>query len=905
MVRLYRWLTRLAPLFLRREYGAAMEETFARRLNDARGLGFWKSVRVCGREMAGLIGLTVSERWGAVARLRWQRQRAQRRRKAGRMDGLTQEIRQAARRLVRAPAFTLATISTLALAIGANSAMFTVVHRVVLNPLPFDDSDRLIALRYAMPSRNVSAVYSVPSRFYYEYLDRARTLDGLAFYWPSASPGELTLTGRGDPERIRFVAATPSLLSVLRVAPAHGRWFTESEGVPGAAPVAVLSHELWLRRYSQDARVIGSVVTLDGVSTTVVGIMPASFRFPDPRVDVWTPALLSRATANDGYQFTGVARLRDGATIESVRTELTHLTVGLENTYPANGYKVLVSTATPLLEATVGDISRMLWMLLASVGLVLLVACANVTNLFLVRSEARQREIAVRRALGASGGAVARYFLTESMFLSLVGGALGLALAWAAVRTVGLSAPVNLPRLHEVRLDGVVIGFTAVLSVVTAMAFGSIPLLRFAPFAATLHESGRGQTASRAQHRARHLLMAGQVALALVLLVSSGLMFRSFQNLRAVEPGFEVASALTFEVGFPRSDYSDRRRLVAAQHAILEGLAALPGVTRVSASTCLPLSERQLCQGGPLFVEGRELPTGAIAPFVAVRAVAGEYFTVMGMAILRGRGIERDDVQREEPVVVVNDALARMLFSDQDPIGRRIRLGNPSLSPGVPEWLTIVGIVSNTPTFALSENAPFPQLFMPMFASRDVNMAPRLNTIDYVIRTAQSPFTVTEQVRQAIKQVDAELALAQVQTLQDILDRAAAQMAFTMVLLAVAAAVALILGVVGIYGVMSYIVTQRTGEIGVRLALGAKPASVAGMIVRQGGIVTLVGVVVGLATALALGRMIESLLYGISARDPAVLAATTLLLLTVALLACWLPARRGARLNPLEALRTE
>src|SRR5206468_2793078 len=289
--------------------------------------------------------------------------------------------------------------------------------------------------------------------------------------------------------------------------------------------------------------------------------------------------------------------------------------------------------------------------------------------------------------------------------------------------------------------------FTAVLSVVTAMAFGSIPLLRFAPLAATLHESGRGHTASRARHRARHLLMAGQVALALVLLVSCGLMLRSFQHLRAVDPGFDAASALTFEIGFPRNDYPDRQRLVAAQHAIIERLVALPGVTGVSASTCLPLSERQLCQAGPIFVEGRELPAGAIAPFVAVRAVAGDYFNVMGMPILRGRGIERSDVEREEPIGVVNHAFARIVFPEQDPIGQRIRLGNPSLSPGAPEWLTIAGVVSNTPTFALSENAPFPQLFVPMFASREVNMAPRLSTIDYVVRTEQSPFALTEPVR--------------------------------------------------------------------------------------------------------------------------------------------------------------
>jgi predicted permease len=879
-----------------------MEEMFARRLAEARTRSVWRRANLWLRELGGLVALGVTERWGAAARERRRRERASRRRRAGRMDGIAQEFRLAARRLLRAPAFTLAAIATLALAIGANGAIFALVYRVVLNPLPYGESDRLITLRYAVPSRNVSGVYSFPSRFYYEYLDRARTLDGLAFHWP-ISAGEVTLTGRGTPERIRFITATPSLASVLRVTPVHGRWFTESEGVPGAAPVAVLSHRLWQRRYGQNPGVIGSAVTLDSVSTTVVGVMPSSFAFPDPRVDVWIPAPLSRATANDSYQFGGVARVRDDATLDAVRAEITRLTVGLEGAYPNNGYKALVSTATTLIDATVGDISRTLWILLASVGLVLLVACANVTNLFLVRSEARQREIAVRRALGAGHNAVARYFLAESLLLSLMGGVLGLALAWAAVRIVVWLGPVNLPRLHEVRLDGVVLAFTAILSVLTALAFGSIPLLRSAPLAATLHESGRGHTASRARHRARHLLMAGQVALALVLLVSSGLMLRSFQHLRAVEPGFDASSALTFQIGFPRSDYPDRARLVATQHALIDRLSVLPGVASVSAATCLPLSERQLCQGGPLFVEGREVPAGGI-PIVAVRAVAGDYFSVMGIRILRGRGIDRSAVEREDAVVVVNEAFVRMVFPDQDPIGRRVRLGNPAFSP-TPEWLTIAGVVSNTPTFALSEDAPFPQLFMPMFASRDVNMAPRLNTIDYVVRTAQSPVALTQSVRRAVAEIDSNLALAEVRTLQDILDRAVAQMAFTMTLLAIAAAVSLMLGMVGVYGVMSYVVTQRTGEIGVRLALGARPGSVAGAILRQGGIVTLAGVIVGLLTALALSRTIESLLYGVGPRDPVVFATTTLLLVVVALLACWIPARRGARLSPLDALRSE
>jgi putative ABC transport system permease protein len=886
-----------------------------------RDLRFWRWRRVedddLDRELETHLDLAVEERVEAGVSLS-EAQRAARRefgsvtltkqelremRTGVAFERLWQETRYARRRLLRSPAFTLATVLTLALAIGANASIFAVVYRVVLNPLPYGDSDRLVALEFSMPVRNVPSIYFIPSRLYYQFLDRARTLNGLALYMGA---NELALTGQGTPERIRVSRTTPSLASVLRVTPALGRWFTDAEGVSGASPVAVLSHGFWVRRFGQDPHVIGRAIGLDGVPTVVVGVMPASYAFPDPRVDTWVPApFTTRTTATDAYVFAAVARLRDGATTAEARSELTRLAVELDPLYPANGYKLLVSTATTLLDATVGSISVTLWILLVSVGLVLLVACANVANLFLVRSEARQREIAVRRALGAGHRAIVHYFLTESALLSGMGAVIGLALAWSAVRGLVAFGPANLPRLEEVRLDGVGWAFTFMLSLVTALALGSIPLLRFTPVAESLHEGGRGSTASRGGYRARHLLMGAQIALALVLLVASGLMLRSFQKLRAVDPGFDATSTFTFRTGFPRTDYPDSRRIVVAHRAVVDRLTALPSVTSVSASTCLPLSEQQLCQGGPLFIEGHPPPPGAIAPFIAIRAVDGGYFETMGMRMLRGRGIDRGDVDREEPVVVLNQALVNIAFPGQDPIGQRVRLGNPSLAPGPPEWLTIAGVVANTPIFGLAEASPFPQLYMPIFASRSVNMAPRLDAISYVVRTAATPGLLMEPVRRAIAEVDPNLAFAQVRTLQDVLDRASAQMAFTMVLLVIAAGVALILGLIGIYGAMSYIVSQRTGEIGVRLALGAEPGSVTRMIVRQGGIVAFGGITVGLAIAYAGSRLIASLLYGVSPRDPGVFVGTTSLLLSVVLLACWLPARRAGRLSPLEALRTD
>ncbi len=448
---------------------------------------------------------------------------------------------------------------------------------------------------------------------------------------------------------------------------------------------------------------------------------------------------MTRTTANDAYNFAAVGRLRDGATIAEARNELTRLAVDLDPSYPTNGYKALVSTATTLLDATVGGISVTLWILLASVGLVLLVACANVANLFLVRSEVRQREIAMRRALGAGNRAIAHYFLTESALLSFAGGTIGLALAWSALHVLVAFGPVNLPRIEEVRLDGVAWAFTFALSLVTAVALGSIPLIRFTPLAESLHESRRGSTASQGRHRTRHLLMGAQIALALVLLVASGLMLRSFQKLRGVDPGFDATSTLTLRIGLPRTDYPDQGRMAAAHRAIIDRLSALPGVTAASASTCLPLSEQQLCQGGPLFIEGHPLPPGAIPPFVAIRAVDAGYFETMRMRVLRGRVISRADVEREEPIVVLNQALVNMAFPGQDPIGQRVRFGNPSLARGTPEWLTVAGVVANTPIFGLAEAAPFPQLYMPIFASRRVNLAPRLDAMSYVVRTAVAP----------------------------------------------------------------------------------------------------------------------------------------------------------------------
>jgi predicted permease len=497
----------------------------------------------------------------------------------------------------------------------------------------------------------------------------------------------------------------------------------------------------------------------------------------------------------------------------------------------------------------------------------------------------------------------------------------GLALAAAAVRVLVALGPATLPRLGEIRIDGVAFGFAAALSLLAGVSFGAIPMWRGSPGQTSLRESGRSNTVDRSRYRARHALMGAQVALALVLVVASALMVRSFLNLRAFDPGFDASSALTFRVGLPQSGYPTRDAAVSAHDRILDELAAIPGVRAVSASTGLPLSPA--CFGNSILVQGRPADPERRSPAVAMLcAVTHDYVEAMGVRILRGRALTRDDVERRQPNVLVNRAFVDRFFPQDEPVGKRVRSNAPPTAAarrdldgtltwdGAPPWLEIVGVVSNTPLRALAEPNPMPVVYMPMSIAGgpDIPMiamlGPDVSAMSYVIRTTSSP-ALLPAIRRAVDAVDPGLAIAQVQELRDIVDQGSAQMAFTMVLMTIAAGAALLLGVVGIYGVVSYIVAQRIGEIGVRLALGAEPRGVVRMVVRKGLTVALVGAAAGVSAALASGRFVESLLYNVSPRDPLIFVGTTLTLLAVALLACWLPARRAASVSPIEALRAE
>ena len=906
-MKIYRWLLRLTAPSLARDYGAAMEDTLAARLREAQAGTLWQRARVWRRELTMLAALAWSERFGEGASGTRRRRREFNRFKAGPMETFRQELHQALRRLWRSPAFTTASVLTLALAIGANAAIFAVVERVVLNPLPYPASDRLITLDHGSVVLKVASGMETTPGLYLIYKNRSQSLESAAIW----SMGDRTLLGRGEPERLTVTHTTPSLAAVLRVQPAIGRWFTEDEGRPGGAKAVVLSHGLWTRRFGRNPAIVGESIVLDGQPYDVVGVMPPTFGYPFPRVEVWTTHQVDESMGFGLFGWSGVARLRDGVSVETARTELQGLIAGMADAYPddpraaGNVGTKLTFVGVPLKIRELGNITRALWILLAAVGVVLLIACANVANLFLVRTELHQREVAVRRALGASAAGLGRYFFTESVLLAIAGGTLGTGIAWAALQVLVQAGP-SLPRLHEIRLHPIAIGYVGLLSLVIAGVFGALPLWRGSSMAA-LQESGRGNTTTRQRHRARQVLLGAQVAMALMLLVASGLMLRSFINLRAIDPGFNPESTLTFRIGLLPQKYQTVEAAVGAHHAIIDRLKALPGVTAAAGTTCLPLSMG--CNGNTLVVEGQTYPAGTLPPLALYRAISGGYFEAMGMRILRGRTIEAGDLDRQERVAVISQTLARTVFKDEDPIGRRVASNQPPPKPGAPSprvWLTVVGVVSDVPMRALNET-PVPMLYMPLSQGSPSagGILPGVGSVIFVVRTTTPPEQLVTAARGALQQVDRDLALAQVSTLQELVDRASAQMTFTMVLLTIAATISLFLGVIGIYGVTSYIVTQRTSEIGVRLALGAMPGRITRQIVAQGGLVAFTGIMIGLAAALAGSRLIASVLYGISPRDPVVFTVMAIALQLVALIACWLPARRAAALSPTIALRAD
>jgi putative ABC transport system permease protein len=820
------------------------------------------------------------------------------------MPESTRELRHAARRLLRSPAFASAAALTLALGVAANSTIFTVVNRVILRPLPYPESDRLIWVDHAAPGIDLPGSPGLSQGLYVYYGQRAHTVTDLAIF----RRDEWTLTGVGEPQRLIGLSTTASLGNTLRVQPVRGRWFTEKEAQDNIR-VIVISHALWATRFGSDPNIIGRSIRLDGTPREVVGVAPSGFSFPNPGVQLYMPERISEEQARTvgGFNYQSIARLQGNATPAAAKRELDKLIAGLKQAFATDPVAQqaldaarLTSVTELLKDRVIGSVRRTLWILLGMVGLVLLIACANVANLFLVRSEIRQREVAVRRALGAGRSGIVRYYLAESVLLSVAGGLAGLALTQAGVKLLVRFGPENLPRLNEVAIDAGTMAWTALLALLASIAFAAIPLLRRSNAVAhTLREGGRGSTAGRARFRARNALMAGQVALALVLLVAAGLMVRSFLHLRSVNPGFRADNVLTFDVSLTNADYANRVGAIGFHEAVLEKIRSLPGVQSASAVSCLPLTGS--CWGDPLQVRGKPPAPGTLPPVVQIRRAMPGYFQTMRIPVIRGRGIEPADHQQRHGVLVLSQRAARLYFPDEDPIGKEMSFMFQRMFASQELWYRVVGVVGDTPVERLDES-PFGTVYFPVRDPID-NIGAGVHNMAFTIRTAVPPMSLSRVVQSAVSSVSPNVALGHVRSLQMIVDDATSRMAFTMLLLLIAGGIALVLGAVGIYGVISYVVGQRTGEIGVRMALGARPLDVSRMVLAQSGTVIAIGLTIGLAGSLALTRLMTSLLFQVKATDALTYGAVTLFLVGVAALASWLPARRAAALDPFTALR--
>jgi putative ABC transport system permease protein len=803
------------------------------------------------------------------------------------METIWQDIRFGFRTLKKSPGFTAVAILTLALGIAANTAMFSIVNTVLIQPLPYQEPDRLVFVRDIQPQ-----LPDLPGS-YHEFLDwqeQAQIFEDTGAYWRP----DVTLTGDGQPERVTSVRLTPNLLSILDLQPLLGRTLEAADDDVNAERVALLSHSLWQRRYGSSPDIVGKIIQVNSESTTIVGVLPKGMENYTPREfrrsgsnEIWLPLRLTRDTTSRGSHFlTVVSRLKPGVTLEQAQGEIERVAQAFKDDGRTNHGIMLVSVE----ERISGSNQTLVLLLMGAVSFVLLIACANVANLLLARATGRQKEIALRAALGASPFRLARQFLTESLLLAFAGGVGGLGLAYGSVVLFSNSVGVNLLRTGQLQLDGTVLLFTLALTLFTGILFGVGPALNAtaANINETLKEGGRQPGAGTGNKMFRQALVVAEVSLSLVLLVGAGLLLRSFQNLLEVDLGFNSDNLVTYRVSLPSSKYTNTERQIQFFDSAVEKISALPGVEGVALTQVLPIV------GGwnsDFDVEGLTWPEGH-SPLAENRMVNPDYFRVMGIPLLQGRPLTEHDTQGSQNVVVVDAEFVRQVFGKENPLGRRIYFGGDD-SPRY----EIVGVVGTVQHWGIGREAR-PAVYDPYRQSVRSNMI-------MVVRTSNNPLNSVNAIRQEIFSVDSDLPISNVQTMDDVISSNLARRRLTLTLLLSFAGLALFLASIGLYGVISYSVSQRTHEIGIRMALGARAGDVLKLVISQGGKLVLLGIVIGLAGAYALTQYMESLLFGVATTDPVTFAGIPALLLAVAALACFVPARRATQVDPMVALRYE
>jgi predicted permease len=819
-------------------------------------------------------------------------------------------FKQLLRSLARMPLFTGLTVATLALGIGANTAIFSVLEGVLLKPLPYPRSTELVTLDHGAPGVNLPRAGSAPF-LYFTYKEEGQVFDNVGLY----NTGTVSITGRAEPEEVPALFITHEVLPILGAQPMLGRLFSKQDDSPGTPETVVLTAGYWRSKFGADNAVIGKTLMVDSRAREIIGVLPDAFRFLDRQVSVITPFRFDRGKVFLGnFSYSGIARLKPGVTIEQAGADMARM-IPISFTkfppFPGGSVKMfqearLLPRVLTLKDDLVGDVHTVLWVLMGTIALVLLIACANVANLLLVRAESRHQELAIRAALGADAGRIAREMLMESLTLALMGGIVGLGLAFGGLRLLVWLAPGNLPRMADIGLDLPVLLFAFVVSIVAGLLFGAIPVFRYSRdgVAMALRAGGRSATSSKERRRARNVLVVAQVALALVLLVSSGLMIRTFAALRNVQPGFSrPAEVQTFRVSIPRSQVKENEAVARMNQAIADKLASVPGVTSVAISSVVTMTGNGWHD--PLYARDRTNSESQIPPIRLFKFVSPGYLKTLGTPLVAGREFTWTDVYDIRPVAMVSENLAREFWGNpQQAIGKWIR----PYAKG--SWREVIGVVGDMRDDGLNQK-PVASAYWPMLTEQFIPEGDGDKTISlreptFIVRSTRTGTAgFADELGRAVWSINPNVPLAGVRTLQEIYDRSMARTSFTLVMLGIAGAMALLLGVAGIYGVISYSVSQRQREIGIRIALGARPQAVTRMFVGHGLTLAAVGVVLGLVASAAVMRVISSLLFEVNPTDPLTYALVTLTLTGATALASYVPSLRATRVDPIDALRAE